>query len=80
MSTRLYVGNLSFNSNKDSLREAFTATGGEVTDVHIVTDRESGQSRGFFRLAAPLLERMVRRSITNDLETLKEYLEANASP
>ena len=47
MSTRLYVGNLSFNSNKDSLREAFTATGGEVTDVHIVTDRESGQSRGF---------------------------------
>ena len=47
MSTRLYVGNLSFNSTKDSLREAFSATGGEVTDVHIVTDRESGQSRGF---------------------------------
>lgn len=47
MSTRLYVGNLSFNSTKDSLREAFSSTGGEVTDVHIVTDRESGQSRGF---------------------------------
>ncbi len=47
MGTRLYVGNLSFSATKDSLRAAFAATGGDVTDVHIVTDRESGQSRGF---------------------------------
>ena len=46
MSTRLYVGNLSFNTTKDSLRAAFSAAG-EVTDVHVVTDRDSGQSRGF---------------------------------
>jgi RNA recognition motif-containing protein len=46
MGNRLYVGNLSFQSTADSLRAAF-APFGSVTDVHLVTDRESGQSRGF---------------------------------
>jgi RNA recognition motif-containing protein len=46
MSTRLYVGNLSFNSSADLVRDAF-ASFGEVTDVHLVTDRETGRSRGF---------------------------------
>ncbi len=46
MSTRLYVGNLSFNSTTDSVRSAFAGIG-EVSDVHVVTDRDSGQSRGF---------------------------------
>jgi cold-inducible RNA-binding protein len=46
MGNRLYVGNLSFNTSSDTLRAAF-AECGEVTDVHIVTDRETGQPRGF---------------------------------
>lgn len=46
MGNRLYVGNLSFNANQDSVRQAFSAFG-EVTDVHVVSDRETGQSRGF---------------------------------
>ena len=46
MSTRLYVGNLSFSTTADLVRTAFAACG-EVVDVHIVTDRQSGQSRGF---------------------------------
>lgn len=46
MSNRLYVGNLSFSATNDSLRSAFTPHG-EVTDVHVIMDRESGQSRGF---------------------------------
>jgi RNA recognition motif-containing protein len=46
MSNRLYVGNLPFSATTEALRAAF-APSGDVTDVHIVTDRESGQSRGF---------------------------------
>lgn len=46
MGNRLYIGNLSYSATSDSLREAFSACG-EVTDVHIVEDRDSGQSRGF---------------------------------
>jgi RNA recognition motif-containing protein len=46
MGNRLYVGNLPFSATTETLREAF-APSGDVADVHIVTDRESGQSRGF---------------------------------
>jgi hypothetical protein len=46
MGTRLYVGNLSFNATADSVREAFTQFG-TVEDAHVVTDRETGRSRGF---------------------------------
>lgn len=46
MSSRLYVGNLSYDTDTETLRQAFQSTG-EVTDAHVVTDRESGRSRGF---------------------------------
>jgi RNA recognition motif-containing protein len=46
MSNRLYVGNLSFQATAETLRDSF-APYGDVTDVHVVTDRDSGQSRGF---------------------------------
>ena len=46
MSNRLYVGNLSFHATSDSVRAAFAELG-EVTDVHVVTERETGRSRGF---------------------------------
>jgi RNA recognition motif-containing protein len=46
MNTRLYVGNLSYQATSDAIRAAFAEVG-EVTDVHVVTDRDSGQSRGF---------------------------------
>lgn len=46
MGNRLYVGNLSFNTSAETLRECFSELG-EVTDVHIVSDRETGRSRGF---------------------------------
>jgi len=46
MGNRLYVGNLSFNADDASLREAFAEVGA-VTDVHVVTDRDTGRSRGF---------------------------------
>jgi cold-inducible RNA-binding protein len=43
---KLYVGNLSFSTSEGALRDLFSAHG-TVTDVHIVTDRLSGKSRGF---------------------------------
>ena len=43
---RLYVGNLSFNSTKESIQAAFSSSG-NVSEVHLVVDRDSGQSRGF---------------------------------
>lgn len=46
MGTRLYVGNLSFHTSPESLREHFSAYG-DVADVHLVSDRETGRSRGF---------------------------------
>ena len=46
MGNRLYVGNLSFNTDADAIRNAF-AEFGEVSEVHLVSDRVTGQSRGF---------------------------------
>jgi len=46
MSKNLYVGNLSFQTTADDLREAFAAHG-NVTRAQVVSDRETGRSRGF---------------------------------
>jgi cold-inducible RNA-binding protein len=46
MSSRLLVGNLSFDATVESLRAIFGQVG-DVADVSIVTDRVTGQSRGF---------------------------------
>lgn len=46
MNTKMYVGNLSFNSTEQDLRDLF-GSHGEVTEVFIPTDRESGRPRGF---------------------------------
>lgn len=42
------------------------------------TIRASGGGTGFYRMAAPLLARMVKRAIQGDLDTLKEYLDGHA--
>jgi RNA recognition motif-containing protein len=46
MGSRIYVGNISFNTTSDTIREEFTKYG-EVTDVHVVMDRDTGRPRGF---------------------------------
>lgn len=43
---RLYVGNLSYQTTEATLADLFGAVG-EVTSVNVVTDRMTGQSRGF---------------------------------
>ena len=43
---KLYVGNLSFDSTEDDIRDAFSAHG-SVTSVTLINDRETGRPRGF---------------------------------
>lgn len=46
MSTKLYVGNVEFQTTEQDLRELFSQVG-TVESTSIVTDRDSGRSRGF---------------------------------
>lgn len=46
MGTRLYVGNLSYDTTADQLKELF-ATSGDVTSADLVMDRQTGRSKGF---------------------------------
>lgn len=47
MGTRLFVGNLSWDTTEESLRDAFSEGGRTVKDVHMVSDRDTGKPRGF---------------------------------
>ena len=42
----IYVGNLSYSTGNDDLREAFEQVGA-VSDARVMSDRETGRSRGF---------------------------------
>jgi len=46
MTKKLYVGNLSYNTTEDQIRELF-AQAGEVDSVSLITDRETGRAKGF---------------------------------
>ena len=46
MNTKLYVGNLSFNTTEMQLQDAFAAHG-PVSEVNLMVDRATGRSRGF---------------------------------
>ena len=47
MGSRLYVGNLPFSADENSVRELFAQDGRDVTEVKMITDRETGRPRGF---------------------------------
>lgn len=46
MSTKLFVGSLSYSVNDDQLKDAF-AEAGTVVSAKVIIDRESGRSKGF---------------------------------
>jgi cold-inducible RNA-binding protein len=46
MSNKLYVGNLSFQTTNGDLEQLFVAAG-TVESVNVITDRDTGRSRGF---------------------------------
>ncbi|MFA5027346.1 MAG: RNA-binding protein [Candidatus Methylomirabilota bacterium] len=47
MGTRLYVGNLPFDASEGDLRELFAQGGRQVSEVKIISDRDTGRPRGF---------------------------------
>ena len=46
MNSKLFVGNLSFNTTENELQDAFAACG-SVSEVNLITDRMTGRSKGF---------------------------------
>ncbi|RWR74610.1 glycine-rich RNA-binding protein 2, mitochondrial-like protein [Cinnamomum micranthum f. kanehirae] len=46
MSTKLFIGGLSYGTDDQSLREAFSSFG-DVTEARVINDRDTGRSRGF---------------------------------
>jgi RNA recognition motif-containing protein len=47
MGSRLYVGNLPFSADEEAVRQLFAQDGREVTEVKMITDRDTGRPRGF---------------------------------
>jgi RNA recognition motif-containing protein len=45
--TKLYVGNLSFGMTDEGLQQLFVGKGYQVASARVITDRETGRSRGF---------------------------------
>jgi len=46
MGNKLFVGGLSWNTNDEGLRQAFEGFG-DIEEVRVITDRDTGRSRGF---------------------------------
>ena len=46
MGKKIYVGNLSYNTNESGLTDLFQAHG-QIVSVKVITDRDSGRSKGF---------------------------------
>lgn len=52
MTKKMYVGNLAFQSTEDDIQKLFSEYG-EVVSVNLITDRETGRSRGFAFVEMP---------------------------
>jgi cold-inducible RNA-binding protein len=71
MTTKLYVGNLSYETTEEELQELF-AQAGSVTSVALPTDRETGRPRGF-GFVEMATEEEARKAITMfNGQTLRE--------
>ena len=47
MGNRLYIGNLPFSADEEQIRQLFGQDGRQVTEVKMITDRDTGRPRGF---------------------------------
>lgn len=73
MSNKLYVGNLSFNTTDEDLKNAFAQIG-NVESVNVIIDRETGRARGF-----GFVEMATAEEATQCIEALdsKEFMGRN---
>ncbi|HLY25209.1 MAG TPA: RNA-binding protein [Aggregatilineales bacterium] len=46
MTKKLYVGNMAYSTTEEQIRELFSQAG-EITEVALITDRETGRAKGF---------------------------------
>ncbi|MCA1950195.1 RNA-binding protein [Gracilinema caldarium] len=77
MAKKLYVGNLSYNTFEDSLRNLFSSYG-NVESVKIITDRDTGYSKGFgFVEMSTDAEAQAAISATNGVEFDGRRLKVN---
>jgi RNA recognition motif-containing protein len=78
MNTKLYVGNLSYATTEDELRTLFAAVG-TVVSVALITDRQTGQSKGFgfvemetAKAAQEAIERLNNSTVNDRALTVNE--------
>jgi RNA recognition motif-containing protein len=75
----IYVGNLPYQANDDSINELF-AQYGTVSSARVITDRFSGDSKGFGFVEMPdKTEALAAISATNDVEFMGRKLRVNES-
>lgn len=82
MAHKLFIGGLSFNTSSERLREVFTAAG-TVVSATVVTDRDTGRSRGFgfVEMATPEgAEAAISRFNGRDYEGRRLQVEKAKSP
>jgi heterogeneous nuclear ribonucleoprotein A1/A3 len=65
--TKLYVGNLSYHTTEGELRETFS-TYGEITELKLITDRDTGRSKGFAFVSFETAEAAESALSLNDTE------------
>lgn len=77
MNTKLYVGNLSYDTTEEGLRDLF-AQAGTVESVDMIRDRESGRPRGFaFVSMSSQVEAEKAISMFNEKNFGDRYLKVN---
>ena len=63
MGSKLFVGGLAWATNNDSLRDHFQSFG-EVVDSKVITERDTGRSRGFGFVTYATMKALLRRKTT----------------
>ena len=73
----IYVGNLSYDCTETDLREAFSAHG-EVDSVRLITDRDTGRSKGFGFVEMPNdTEAQAAMEALNGTEMMERTIKVN---